>query len=94
MLQNKTRVPPKLFAIKEESFSLLAREDRAPPASEKKSPLPHPRQEETESFLQRNETKESSISISIKQTRTAKLSRKKRAPLTLQSARRHLLISI
>ena len=36
MLQSKTRVPPKLFAIKEESFSLLAREDRAPQLPKRK----------------------------------------------------------
>ena len=45
----------------------LAREDRAPLASNQKSPLPHPRQEETESFLQSNETEKSSISIKNRQ---------------------------
>ena len=70
----------------------LAREDRAPLASKQKSPLPHPRQEETESFLQSNETEKSSISIK-KQTGPSKISRKKRAPFTPQSARRDLFLS-
>ena len=35
--------------------SLLAREERAGLASKKRSPLPHPRQEENESFFQVNE---------------------------------------
>ena len=45
-----------------EEISLLAREERAPLASKKKSPLLHPRQEETETFLQSKETDKNSIS--------------------------------
>ena len=45
-----------------EEISLPAREERAPLASKKKSPLLHPRQEETETFLQSKETDKNSIS--------------------------------
>ena len=59
--------------------------DGASPASKKKSLLPHPRQEETESFLQSEGTEESFIST--KQTGPSNLTRKKRAPHTPQSAK-------
>ena len=73
-----------------EATLLLARVkgDRAPPASKKKSPLPHLRQEETSSFLQSDGTEESFIST--KQAGPSNLTRKKRAPPTPQSAKNFL----
>ena len=70
-------------------FSRRLHNDRAPLASEKKSPLPHPRQEETKSFVQVDEKEESSISKNRQASQ--KPSRKKRTPVTPQSARRDLL---
>ena len=59
--------------------------DGASPASKKKSLLPHPRPEETESLLQSDGTEESFIST--KQTGPSNSTRKKRAPHTPQSAK-------
>ena len=80
----------RLFLKKMEATLLLARVkgDRAPPASKKKSPLPHLRQEETSSFLQSDGTEESFIST--KQAGPSNLTRKKRAPPTPQSAKNFL----
>ena len=78
----------RFFLKKMEATLLLARVkgDRAPPASKKKSPLPHLRQEETSSFLQSGGTEESFIST--KQAGPSNLTRKKRAPPTPQSAKK------
>ena len=72
-----------------EETTLIAREYRAPPTSKPKSPLPHLRKAETESFLQPSETEESFIST--KQTGPSNFTRKMRAPLTPQLATRGCL---
>ena len=85
------------FSLKKmEAISLLARvkRDRAPPASKKKSPLPHLRQEETSSFLQSDGTEESFIST--KQAGPSNLTRKTRpqklpATLSWQGKKTELL---
>ena len=56
LLLNLNKSPSNLKKM--EGTSLLAREE----ASKTKSPRPHPRQEETENFLQVNDKEESSIS--------------------------------